>query len=553
MYFSWVTQLFLNDILSLTQNFTYLIFIASFFLFALETTSGYLNYVDSFTTIFPNESLINVYYFWWTNPNYVTFFLTSFFMFTFYHFSTSVKLLPVFVLFFTEVWFSEWKDIWNSNVQINVLTTLVPQINLLLLNALNKYHPFILYLSLFSSITLLLILTINFFEIKQFSNSLTTRNKIRWPGAIILINFVALFFGSWWALQEGTWGGWWNWDPSELFGLAPSFILLKVVHSRNQIREIWSSSLLHPISIAITFLTYLTLQLNFELISHNFGPKFFFFFNSNLFSFSLLLLVFLLCNKFLTLMSSLRIRFLLIDNNSSYSKNLPKAVSKAYIQVLPFSILLLWVIISFWDFFNSFLKNFMSVTLTNLEIIGLLNLVLLVTLSSLFSVNTNTNWLPTSLSSITNFFKLSTLPLAYLSVHCLLLYFNFVNLLIDDLSIYKWDFNTTSHSLYNEAALFWSSQSSLVCDSWNVDNVLSKFDSTGYVTLSWSTSNISNTESGNVFTLVLTSTAVDNYYELGLSYVSIFLSIHLPLLTSSTIIAFLLIVIFSFFIRLKLY
>jgi hypothetical protein len=133
------------------------------------------------------------------------------------------------------------------------------------------------------------------------------------------------------------------------------------------------------------------------------------------------------------------------------------------------------------------------------------------------------------------------------------LYFNFVNLLIDDLSIYKWDFNTTPHSLYDSTTLFWSSQSSLVCDSWNVDNTLSKFDPTGYVTLSWSTSNISNTESGNVFTLVLTSTAVNNCYELGLSYVSIFLSIHLPLLTSSVVTAFSLITIFSFFIRLRLY
>jgi hypothetical protein len=483
----------------------------------------------------------------------VTFFLTSFFMFTFYHFSTSVKFLPVLILFLTEVWFSEWRDIWNSNVQINVLTTLVPQINLLLLNALNKYHPFILYLSLFSSITLLSILTINFFEIKWFSNSLTTYNKICWPRTIILINFVALFFGSWWALQEGTWGGWWNWDPSELFGLAPSFILLKVIHSRNQIHGVWSSSLLHPVSIAVTFLTYLTLQLNFELISHNFGPKFFFFFNSNLFSFSLLLSLSLLCSKFLTLMSSLRIRFFLIDNHLSYPKNLPKVLPKVYLQLLPFSILLLWVIISFWDFFNSFLKNFLSITLTNLEVIGLLNLVLLVVLSSLFSANTNTNWLPTSLSSLTNLFKLSTLPLAYLSVHYLLLYFNFVNLLIDDLSIYKWDFNTTPHSLYDSTTLFWSSQSSLVCDSWNVDNTSSKFDPTGYVTLSWSTSNISNTESGNVFTLVLTSTAVNNCYELGLSYVSIFLSIHLPLLTSSVVTAFSLITIFSFFIRLRLY
>lgn len=553
MHSFWVTRSFANYLLSLTQNLVYIVSLISFLSFTTETTSGYLNYIDSFTTVFPNESLINVYYFWWTNPNYVTFFLTCFLFFSFFHFYKSLKLVTLVFVFLAELWFNEWRDIWNSNVQINVLTTLVPQVNLLLLNSLNKYHPFILYLSLFSAVAFLSMLTLNFFRSEQFLNASWFREKGVWPTKIIIVNFIALFFGSWWALQEGTWGGWWNWDPSELFGLVPSFVLLRLIHSRDTLSTRWLSTFLYFLSILITFLTYLVLQLNFELISHNFGPKFFFFFNSNLFSFILLIFSFSLLHKSWRVLFLLRLRFFLTNQKSTFFPSSKKISSRTYSQILPFLTLILWIIVSFWDFFNSFLKNFMSLTLTNLEIIGLLNLFLLLMLALLFSSSKITSLVPSSLTSVPSFFSLTSVSLLFLLVHTCLLYVSFLNLLIEDLTIYKWYFTTPTQSSNVGFSYLWSSTNFLTCDSWNVDKATLKFDPQGYITTSWSTANVSNVESGNVFTLILTSTAVNNYYELGSSYVNIFLSIHLPLLSSVTLISLLSITTFANLRKLKLY
>lgn len=532
-------QLFRNYKLSLIQHIIYLTAGLTFFTFTLETTSGYLNYLDLFTTVFPNESLINSYYFWWTNPNYVTFFLSCFTFFTFFHLSRSIKFTSLLLLVFVEIWFNEWRDIWNANVQINVLTTLVPQVNLLLLNSLNKYHPFILYLSLLLSVNLLTTLISHFFKTTLFSKTWDTEYKTAWPATIILINFVALFFGSWWALQEGTWGGWWNWDPSELFGLLPSLILLRVLHVRDSVSSLWSSILLSSLSILATLLTYLILQLNFELISHNFGPKFFFFFNSNLFSAFLSTTLLFFFYKVSKNLSTSKIRTFLTKNRSYQMRSYRDANSRSYLQILPFTILVLWVVVSFWDFFNSFIKNFMSITLTNLETISFLNLSLLVILVSLFSSMKSSNILPITQSSLYPIFSSTGLPFIHVCVHLSLAYFNFLNLVIDDLSIFNWSFASYSEISYDSTTLFWSTQRCLTLDSWNIDNARSNFDPNGYMTLSWSTANTSNTESGNIFTLILTPSAVNNYYELGSSYIDVFLSIHLPMLTSVTVFAFL--------------
>jgi len=47
--------------------------------------------------------------------------------------------------------------------------------------------------------------------------------------SIILI-WVALFLGGWWAFQEFNWGGWWNWDLLESPALLYSFALLTLLH-----------------------------------------------------------------------------------------------------------------------------------------------------------------------------------------------------------------------------------------------------------------------------------------------------------------------------------
>ena len=86
--------------------------------------------------------------------------------------------------------------------------------------------------------------------------------------------------GGWWALQEGTWGGWWNWDASEVLGLLILILAYVEVHSnynyylesRKQERVI--------LFLLLILLSYYFIQLNFELTSHSFGTRFNHFFNN---------------------------------------------------------------------------------------------------------------------------------------------------------------------------------------------------------------------------------------------------------------------------------
>jgi hypothetical protein len=97
------------------------------------------------------------------------------------------------------------------------------------------------------------------------------------------IILIALFLGSWWAFQEGTWGGWWNWDPSEVFGLLFLILQLTNLHENTNYFKLVKVHKKTLISASLLLGVYFFIQLNFEIISHNFGVKFFFFFNNNLF------------------------------------------------------------------------------------------------------------------------------------------------------------------------------------------------------------------------------------------------------------------------------
>ena len=94
---------------------------------------------------------------------------------------------------------------------------------------------------------------------------------------------VALSLGGVWAFQEASWGGFWNWDSSETFGALFLLSLVYLIHTKTTFNN-W-----HLVSYYLlwsTFsltITYCFIQMNFELTSHNFGTKFFHFFNHNVF------------------------------------------------------------------------------------------------------------------------------------------------------------------------------------------------------------------------------------------------------------------------------
>jgi len=166
--------------------------------------------------------------------------------------------------------------------------------NPLLLNSINKFHPLLLYLSL-------LWITIYSFQNTQTQSITYCKYSYKeiYVNTNLSILILTMFLGSWWAIQEGSWGGWWNWDPSEVFGLLLIVNYLALIHSKKGLRFKKRYTLSLISLFLLTFLSYLLIQLNFDLVSHNFGTRTSAF--TNLAEFFLLtcwLLVFLFGYKF---------------------------------------------------------------------------------------------------------------------------------------------------------------------------------------------------------------------------------------------------------------
>lgn len=166
-------------------------------------------------------------------------------------------------------------DYWYLNtVHVSTLVDSIA-VNPLLTNSINKYHPLIFYVVTVTLAAYTYIYSISscirltpFTSFNTGKWIMTLFNRI-WVIGIV----VTLFMGSWWALQEGSWGGWWNWDPSEVFGLVVMLLLLMMSHKPLTFTNRWVSSYLITASMVCLILIYLFIQLNFSLVSHNFGIK----------------------------------------------------------------------------------------------------------------------------------------------------------------------------------------------------------------------------------------------------------------------------------------
>jgi len=250
----------------------------------ISSITGFTWFFDWVSRIDINDSFINLFNFFWTTFLYLPsfFFLILLINVLSTNFksirSLSIYLVTLYILYNIEIF-----DFLILNLNFEISNLNITGVNLLLTNNLNKYHPLIFY----TSVVLLLNLLYQNYSI-WFNSLLFTKTYISNYtyfniNSVTVINLLALFLGSWWALQEGTWGGWWNWDPSEVLGLLFAFTGLLYLHSRiTYLTTQLSLYRLVYIVILIIF-SYIFIQLNFDLVSHNFGSKFFFFFNNNLF------------------------------------------------------------------------------------------------------------------------------------------------------------------------------------------------------------------------------------------------------------------------------
>lgn len=189
--------------------------------------------------------------------------------------TSSIIILAVIIITF----FTNSTDLLVGN-NITVLTSPhYHNINAFLLNSLNKYHPLIFYLS--ALLIFMFLLHDKPDSSKLFYNMITIHTLFQKRVPVLMLNGFSLFLGSWWALQEWTWGGWWNWDPSETFGLGVGLFALLHVHSSTTYKD-YSDYRVKSVLLLILFIgTYFLVQLNFEILSHNFGLDSFLFFNKN--------------------------------------------------------------------------------------------------------------------------------------------------------------------------------------------------------------------------------------------------------------------------------
>jgi cytochrome c biogenesis factor len=121
-----------------------------------------------------------------------------------------------------------------------------------------------------------------FFRIKYSSSKqkLNETRLINHSLFFLILNLFTLSLGGWWALQEGSWGGWWNWDPSETFGLMVMLFYVITLHLNIiKLRNKWYRVYIYLFFCTIILL-YTLIQLNFDLVSHNFGTRLHQFVNS---------------------------------------------------------------------------------------------------------------------------------------------------------------------------------------------------------------------------------------------------------------------------------
>lgn len=175
----------------------------------------------------------------------------------FFHFSI------VLILFFFNI--IDYFFLNNYNFYIELFLS---NYNVLLLNNINKVHPILLYSSIYYLFFSFLFPKRCLYNIH--SNLTVLRFVYTFSVSCLYLSFT-LFLGGWWAFQEGSWGGWWDWDVSEVFGL---FILINLVKSlHNNYSKVTSKTVYSALLNSFLFLLifYFFMQLNFSLISHNFN------------------------------------------------------------------------------------------------------------------------------------------------------------------------------------------------------------------------------------------------------------------------------------------
>ena len=322
----------------------------------------YTNMQDLYSRVLINDFVVNSFYYLWTSFWFIPLLLFSilcYFLVTIYQVKTNIKYLLLLL-----IWLCSLFDFLNYaclNLSTNTLLSHTENFNNLLTNSVNKFHPGIFYMSSLP-IILVLFLSNNCKHDSNFNLVIIVKTYlITAKTNLILVSFT-LFLGGWWALQEGSWGGWWNWDPSEVFGLIFIFLYAWQLHQlifKKNFLQIFTSNV---IWFYVILLLYIFIQLNFDLVSHNFGTKTDQFINALQFyeiNLSMVIIFFVIysCSIFKNLLNPIW-----LYHNFNYTK---KDGNLMWWVVVSGGVVLYQTVNSFLPLLNDFLWKIFSINITN--------------------------------------------------------------------------------------------------------------------------------------------------------------------------------------------
>jgi cytochrome c biogenesis factor len=226
-------------------------------------------FLDTLNRINTNLLYWDTGYFSWTNLAYIYMLLlpTIYLIFAFVpkRFYQNYGLLLVCTFLIILNLFVFLNVNFNTQVNFNMLTD---KSNFLLSNSINKYHPLLLHVSL----NYVLLNYIKCYKSVDNNKDITLLYTTVLVNILVFYNCLfTMLLGSWWAYQEGSWGGWWAWDPSEVMGLLLLLILIFMFHISNKASRAASLGFTFRLLALLLALVYFCLQSNFAITSHNFG------------------------------------------------------------------------------------------------------------------------------------------------------------------------------------------------------------------------------------------------------------------------------------------
>jgi len=482
-----------------------------------------------------NDPHIKSFYFWWTSTTYLASFLWLIYI-CIYLSLTSRRLyfsfIGIYVL--SLLLNTEINDFLILNKGWEQSTYAFIGSNELLTNALNCYHPGMLYTSFFLLTSSLTVHHDMSFLTKHYAYSGYTYLNHRFSQVFTTLSLSSLMLGSWWALQEGTWGGWWNWDTSEVLGLLIALYFFILLHSFAN----YASFIIFrykQLLLWINIVTMYTLvQISFELTAHNFGIKFFYFFNNNLLLLECFTVLLLLSNYFVILLLRYKRAITLRWKTECCGDTYYSSFRIANRLIFVLSVLLL-IIFSTKPLLNYLTWTFLLVNSS----IGLatnftLTFTILFYIMSLLMRSYPFNWTILSFYILNSctwpwpiLLQFKTLRTVYL-MHWLLFSFFLINWSLLSYDFNYWCTNTLKQSVLDFKSISILKSWVLALDSNTIELIALNYKVNNASTENWVLLTTTNASTLNLFSLEMMHSELYNYYQLSETYLTTILCVNLP-------------------------